>query len=84
MEDSTYPPSLMFLHEGQTQIKEIRFHPYYENMIVSTSISGIDIFRPDFAPKLSEDSDEEEKATKIKSKEEEIANNEEEDNKMQI
>lgn len=38
----------MFIHQGQEEIKEIRFHPIYYEMLVSTASNGINIFKPCF------------------------------------
>lgn len=58
--DSEIPPQLMFLHQGQEDIKEIRFHPIFDSMLVSTAQDSYNIFRPNFDPQeQEEDSDEE-------------------------
>lgn len=63
--DIEIPPQLMFLHQGQENIKEIRFHPIYDSMIVSTAEDSYNIFRPNFDPQeQDENSDEEEKDLK--------------------
>ena len=49
------PPQLMFLHQGQSNIKELRFHPYYREMILTTAEDSYNIFRPNLEP----DEDEE-------------------------
>ena len=36
----------MFLHQGQEEVKELCFHPIYTEMIVSTSLDAINIFKP--------------------------------------
>ncbi len=59
------PQQLMFLHQGQDDIKELRFHPYYENVIASTAGDGINLFRPNFSPQ-HEDSDSEEDGKEAK------------------
>ena len=44
------PPQLMFLHQGQQDMKEIRFHPQFKSLIVSTAADSINVFRPNFEP----------------------------------
>jgi len=53
------PEQLMFLHQGQDDIKELRFHPIYDCMLASTAGDGVNLFRPNFNPKEDESSDEE-------------------------
>lgn len=48
----------MFLHQGQNNLKELRFHPYYREMLVTTAEDSYNIFRPNLEP--DEDEDEEE------------------------
>lgn len=54
--DEDIPPQLMFLHQGQSNIKELRFHPVYREMIITTAEDSYNIFRPNLEP------DEEEEA----------------------
>jgi len=49
------PPQLMFLHLGQKNIRELRFHPYYDSVIVSTAEDSYNIFKPNFDPNQQED-----------------------------
>lgn len=42
------PQQLIFLHQGQENIKDVKFHPYYKNLIVSTAENGINLFKPAF------------------------------------
>lgn len=52
------PNELMFLHQGQEEIKEIRFHPIYYEMVISSSIDSINVFKPSFEmPEEEEDCD---------------------------
>lgn len=48
--DDDIPPQLMFLHQGQNNMKELRFHPYYREMILTTAEDSYNIFRPNLEP----------------------------------
>jgi ribosome assembly protein RRB1 len=36
----------MFLHQGQQEIKELCYHPVYFELLISTSLDAINIFKP--------------------------------------
>lgn len=57
----------MFLHLGQENIKELRFHPYYDSVIVSTAQDSYNIFKPNFDPEqqVEEESDGENEEREI-------------------
>jgi ribosome assembly protein RRB1 len=38
----------MFVHQGQEEIKEIRYHPIFYEMLVSTAANGLNAFKPSF------------------------------------
>jgi ribosome assembly protein RRB1 len=44
------PPQLMFLHQGQNNMKELRFHPQFSTLIVTTAEDSFNIFRPNLEP----------------------------------
>lgn len=54
-EEDDVPPQLMFLHQGQNNIKELRFHPYYREMLITTAEDSYNVFRPNLEPEEEED-----------------------------
>jgi len=52
------PDQMIFLHQGQEDIKELRHHPYMSDIIISTAASGFNIFKPNYDEGEEEDSDD--------------------------
>jgi len=52
------PDQMIFLHQGQEDIKELRHHPYMSDIIISTAASGFNILKPNYDEGEEEDSDD--------------------------
>ena len=40
------PDQLLFLHQGQEDLKEVRWHPVYPNVLITTALDGYNVFQP--------------------------------------
>lgn len=52
LKDSTtnreIPDQLVFLHQGQNNIKDVKYHPYFSNFLISSAENAINTFKPNF------------------------------------
>jgi len=59
------PQQLVFLHQGQNNVKDLKFHPVYKNMLATTAENGINLFKPAFDGDSDSDDDEQDDNIKI-------------------
>ena len=53
------PQQLVFLHQGQINLKDVKFHPVFKNMLISSAENGLNLFRPNFTDEASDENENE-------------------------
>ena len=66
------PQQLVFLHQGQINLKDVKFHPVFKNMLISSAENGLNLFKPNFTDEASNEDENEmmEEDDKIEDKKE--------------
>ena len=52
------PQQLVFLHQGQINVKDVKFHPLFKDMLISSAENGLNLFRPNFTDEASDEDDD--------------------------
>lgn len=66
-EDFNVPEQIIFIHHGQEDVKELRWHPIYKDVLLTTAHTGFNIFKPAINDDAaSEENSEDERVLDIK------------------
>lgn len=48
------PDHLLFLHQGQEDLKDLKWHPVYQNVMMTSAVDGYNVFQPAIDEEASE------------------------------
>lgn len=57
-DSDSIPEQIIFLHQGQDNIKELRWSPYLNNTLMTTALNGFNLFQPGTDQDISEEDEE--------------------------
>lgn len=52
------PDQLLFLHQGQEEMRELKWHPVYKDVVLSTALDSFNVFQPSLDEVDADDQDE--------------------------
>lgn len=48
------PDNMLFLHQGQEDLKDVKWHPVYQNVMLTSAYDGYNVFQPAIDEEVSE------------------------------